>query len=356
MKDAPLCLNSFQQNALDVFRIMAALSVVIGHSFSYYQLTIFKNEQYFPYIQNIGVVVFFLLSGFLTTFSIARKNSTHKYTFKEFFIHKFFRINKEYIPGLIFIGIIDCFSIIINKDLYPYYSAFNIEQFIANAFMLQNMGPHAILSQYFIPFGSGRPLWTLSIEWWLYMLFGFIFLYVTNKRKLTFVPFCALVFIVFMISGHLVSGRGNGLGVVFALGILGYYSYQSIGYRCAKVIFPSTVALYIIYGFMVKNAYTKISFVILALMLISLLRIGLNTKYKGGRNKILAFISKSTFMLYLLHYSIIDLIFRSNAFNDLYVNFIMGIVISSTLSCFIYYVLIEKNVAGNFIDKMKTHI
>ena len=42
--------------------------------------------------------------------------------------------------------------------------------------MLQNMGPYGILGHYCIPFGSARILWTLFIEWWIYMLFGSMFL------------------------------------------------------------------------------------------------------------------------------------------------------------------------------------
>ncbi len=52
-------LNGTQQTILDLFRIVAAMFVLVGHSFSFYQTTIFKDQTYFPYIQNIGVVVFF---------------------------------------------------------------------------------------------------------------------------------------------------------------------------------------------------------------------------------------------------------------------------------------------------------
>lgn len=54
---------------------------------------------------------------------------------------------------------------------YGYLNFFNTRTFIGNLLMLQNF-PKFDLS--ITTFGSGRPLRTLSIEWWLYMSFGLI--------------------------------------------------------------------------------------------------------------------------------------------------------------------------------------
>lgn len=274
LKDNPPTLNGRQQTILDVFRITAALFVMVGHSFSFYGCTIFKDQTFFPYIQNIGVVIFFLLSGFLTAFSLSKNNKDHSYTFFDFFRHKSLRISKEYIPGLVIIAVIDAISIIVNGDRYSYYQAYNIKQFAGNALMLHNMGPYSFLGRLFIPFGSGRPLWTLAVEWWLYMLYGALFLSISNKRNISMPQVLVLGVIVFMSSDYIITGRGSGLGFVFALGVLGYYCYNLISQRTALITFVLAIVLYLVYGVMIKEAYTVYSFIILWLVVVSALGIG----------------------------------------------------------------------------------
>ncbi len=347
-----VALTGSQQTTLDVLRIFAAMIVLLGHSFSYYQMSVFKDQTYFPYIQNMGVVIFFLLSGFLLAYSIEMKNREHQYTFLLFFKHKAIRISKEYIPGLVFIAIIDAISIFVNKEAYIYYDWFNIKQFIGNVFMLQNMGPYAILGRWFIPFGSGRPLWTLSVEWWMYMLFGAIIIFVSNRVRISFPKLIVFGGILLMACEYLLAGRGNGLGFVFALGILCYYSYDLISKSTAIVVFILSCLAYIVYGLWMKDAYTMLSFILLWVIFCCAIKMGAGKGEKSKRNAVLAFISKSTFMLYLLHYSIIDLIYNANMNCSSYLKFFAGIIISLILSFGAYYCFGEKDVIGKLFKKI----
>ena len=123
-------LNGRQQTFLDLFRIFAAFSVMIGHSFSFYKLSAFRDQTYFPNIQDIGVVMLFMLSGFLSVYSLNAKNINHDYKFSNYLKHKTVRIMRELFPGLILIAIIDYVSIMINGAEYRYFDAYNIKQFI----------------------------------------------------------------------------------------------------------------------------------------------------------------------------------------------------------------------------------
>lgn len=349
-------LTGSQQTILDIFRIIAAMFVIVGHSFSFYEVTIFKDQTYFPYIQNIGVVMLFLLSGFLTTHSLSQKNIDHKYRFASFFRHKAVRIAKEYIPGLILIFIIDSISIWVNQEGYLYHDAFNAVQFIGNALMLHSMGAGCIWGRWFIPFGSGRPLWTLAVEWWIYMLYGALYLFLSNKRNLSFFEIIILTFFVFMVGDYLISGRGGGLGFVFLLGGLSYYFYDLISDSVAIVMFVISFLAYIGYGVVFRNAYTVYSFIILWMLFCSAIKIGgllvADNKYK--RNNLLAFASKSTFMLYIIHYSIIDLIFHLEINCNLYIKFIAGIIISTLLASNTYYVFGEKGAMLKVLKKLRS--
>lgn len=314
----------------------------------------FKDQTYFPYLQNIGVVIFFLLSGFLMALSLENKNQKHEYTFLMFFKHKTIRISREYIPGLILIACIDYISILINAQDYGYYKWFNIEHFIGNIFMLQSMGPYAIFSKVLITFGSGRPLWCLSVEWWFYMLFGAAYIYIANKKKLTLSKILVLGVSIFMSSGYLINGRGNGLGMVFTLGMLCYYSYYLIDNRKLSVmICLLSVMLYTVYGVVCKEAYTIYSFIILWIFLSASLRCTGGNTCALKRNKVLAFISKSTFMLYLIHYSIIDFIYTWQIDLSIYSKFYIGIIISLLCSFLAYYIFGEKRLLERIITKAR---
>ena len=345
-------LNGYEQTTLDIFRIAAALMVMVGHSLSFYKMKKFVNQEYFPCMQYIGVIIFILLSGFLTTYSLSIKTKAKDYSFKEFFIHKVIRISREYIPGLVVIAVVDYISIRINGDSYRYYNTYNIKQFVGNIFMLQGMGAYSAFGRYIEPFGSARPLWTIAVEWWLYMLYGALYIKLRNKEEITLPKLLLFLGIVFMVIDYFITGRGNGMGFVFALGILGYYCYKMISVRTARIVFILSCLLYVCYGIVKKEAYTVYSFVIIWLILCSALRMGKEKDY-STRNPFLAYLSKSTFMLYLIHYSIIDLIAHADCGLGIGIRFVAGIIASLGLSLLLYLVFGQIDVVGILIKKIK---
>lgn len=200
-------LDRRQRLFLDAFRITAAMMVLLGHSLGYYQYTIFKDETYFPYWQNIGVVMFFLLSGFLNTYSLERRNKDNQYSIKNFIKHKSIRFYREYIPGLICIVSIDAIFIQCNPKNYHYYSALNIKQFIGDLFFLNGSKIGDLLG--IIPLGSGRPLWTLAVEQWFCILFGIIFLTIINEKVINLKRIMLVLVLLLQSVSYLIGGRGG---------------------------------------------------------------------------------------------------------------------------------------------------
>ncbi len=203
-------MNYTQSLSLDALRIFAVQLVLVGHALSYF------NIFQFDAIQNSAVVLFFILSGIVISYSLFHKMEKDNYKFREFYIDRFSRIYTALIPSLIFIFIIDLIQIYyLQNENYRYYNALDIKTFIGNIFMLQDFPLIQILHKFEISsfgltsFASGRPLWTLAIEWWLYMSFGLIALHFTksfSKRHL-------LILAVFMIVPlfNSFTGRGNAL-------------------------------------------------------------------------------------------------------------------------------------------------
>ncbi len=92
---------------LDIFRIIAAWAVLIGHGFSFFTISVFKDQTYFPYIQNIGVNLLIMLCGFFIAHSLSCKLYENKLSFKDFLIEKACRIGLAFVPALILVAVID---------------------------------------------------------------------------------------------------------------------------------------------------------------------------------------------------------------------------------------------------------
>lgn len=335
-------LTSGQSAFLDYYRICAALFVLFGHSFSYYKLTLFKNQAHFPYVQNIAVIMFFLLSGFLTMCSLCQKNKSGDYKLMDFLKHKVKRVFMEYFPALLFVALIDCIAIWLNGDKYPYYGAFNFKTFVGNLLMLQGTLVNKIPGIEIIPFGSCRPIWTLSLEWWFYFVMAILFFMVANKKVMNFTGFLFFMATVGICSEYLIGGRGNGLGFVFGLGALAYFVYEKVDYRASVLMGGTSCALYIFYGLRVKEAYTVYSFILLWFIFVSFLRMTMKFNLKDT-SKYVSFFARSTFILYLIHYSIIDVIFRNSALGiGVRGKFVLGIGLSLLVSEVVYYLFGEK--------------
>lgn len=157
-------------------------------------------------MENIAVVVFFLLSGLLIPMSVAAKRQRGPYRFTNYLRVRFSRIYGVFLPALLLVLILDGLTIWLNPSAYRYYSAFNLKTFFTNLFMLQ----------YFpsVPFGSGRPFWSLPLWWWTYLGFGWL---VLGKPK-----FWA-VFALAIPLYSLFFGRGQGLVLVWLMGAIIYY-------------------------------------------------------------------------------------------------------------------------------------
>jgi len=170
--------------ALDALRAFASQAVVVGHGISFFGIWQSLQPPKFLYIQNLAVVVFFVLSGFLITYATLRKSTG--YRFREFFIDRFARIYSAYGVVLVLVWLIDRFAIYLDPAAYGYYDSLNWRTFVGNTFMLQDFPRgevHSLLllghddaQRVITSLGSARPFWTLAIEWWIYMGFGWIVL------------------------------------------------------------------------------------------------------------------------------------------------------------------------------------
>lgn len=163
---------------LEAIRGLASIYVVIYHLFL---IGVFITpysviNNFFRFGQE-AVILFFVLSGFVIKYS---QEKTSDKSFKTYFEKRFLRI---YIPLiLVFIANFLLFSWQEN-----YWQSINWGNLVGNIFMFQDVDglkPNVLVS----PFLGNSPLWSLSYEWWFYMIF-FILFKLNNKvsTKLVYV-------------------------------------------------------------------------------------------------------------------------------------------------------------------------
>lgn len=138
--------------------------VLIGHALSIFPL--WQDPR--AWLQQYGVVIFFLLSGFLISRTLHRRLSDPQSTFIDYAIDRLSRIYSGFLPALLAVVVIDYFATSGSSGVFPETVArYTAPLFFSNLFMLQ--APDISL-----PFGSAAPFWTVAIEFWIYIFVGLI--------------------------------------------------------------------------------------------------------------------------------------------------------------------------------------
>jgi peptidoglycan/LPS O-acetylase OafA/YrhL len=100
---------------LDLLRAVAAQMVCVGHAINFF---IGGWPSDLPYMQNVGVLLFFILSGFLITHTLVKRSERPDYRFTQFLIDRFARIYSGLIPALVLIIVVDWMVTYLTSDPY----------------------------------------------------------------------------------------------------------------------------------------------------------------------------------------------------------------------------------------------
>lgn len=166
--------------ALDVIRVLSIFAVVVGHYVGF--LDVYESSGMpFP-IQSYGVVTMFMLSGFLIMGSVHAKTSGFtdfsRYRFVDFLIDRGSRIFVVYWPVVIA-------TVVANNWFAANHGALvkssGVSNLAVNALMLQ-------LHPWLPPSVDARidtmaPSWALALEWWIYLLAGWILLVIVAQLR-----------------------------------------------------------------------------------------------------------------------------------------------------------------------------
>lgn len=290
--------------------------VVFGHITSWILLWPKTMPPYLPSLQCVGVVIFFILSGFLIPYStILKTKQDPNYSFKEFFIERFARIYTSLIPCLIFILIMDLIQIYFSNKPFGYSNAFDLKTFFGNLLMLEDAPP--FFQEYVLnvtSFGSGRPLWTLAIEWWIYFWFGYLFLKIYKNKSYSIIDLALMVIFSIVPYYNFVNGRGDGLMLPWLMGLVLLFCWPYFIQLSRKKIF--TFLIIGLLAVLMFRQYRRTFFeyvepyfvLLLTLSMALILAMFHDLKLKPKVISIIQRIADYSFTIYLIHYSIVDLL------------------------------------------------
>lgn len=319
---------------LDIIRIFAAQAVLVGHSLSFLQIFPHLQPPYAPYMQNIGVLIFFVLSGLLISYSVRSRLDNGEYLFVHFLVDRFSRIYSALVPCLTLVALFDLYQIYYLGS-YEYDKSFSVIKFFGSLLLVG-------------PFGSARPLWTLIIEWWLYMFYGWFVINAIQTRNWNVKRIAILIALSIIPVWNLVGGRGNGLTAVWYMGVLITFLLSSISLFQVRRRYAFMLSVFSIIMAMVRiqfldeshNAY-ELNFALLLAMALFFLIHGLkDSKIVLNHpqfRKCVTFLSDYSFTLYLLHYTVISVLVYWRGTISSYVLFIFSLIICNLFASLIAY-------------------
>jgi len=209
-----------QIDYLNLTRALAAQAVLVGHTTAYF----LAGHDYGGRWETSGVLVFFLLSGFLIALSVQQKRDRADYRFGHYLIDRFCRIYAGYLPALVLVAVVD--RLMRTLPTYPYAASSTPLQWVGNLVMLQEYPVFQILHRLGMPqqtwfieaFGSGRPFWTVAIEWWIYLFFGYLAFFVARRKRLTGSDLLILAAVGIVPVYNAMGGVGQCLSFVWMIG------------------------------------------------------------------------------------------------------------------------------------------
>jgi len=299
-------------SVLDLLRWGASQAVCVGHAIAFFGVGDQWRPPFFPYIQNVGVLVFFVLSGFLIAHALVKQASSPNGGLSVFVVERFARIYTALIPALLLIALSDGLLILIGKHEHPNY--FTTSAFLGTLGMFQNYsgpfrGALAVPS-----FGSAGHLWSLAVEWHIYMFAGGIFFMLTNRKWLPAL-LVALIFssVPMQFFGTFTDGlHGSGLSYLWMLGFCTYFVARTNACCVVpkKVLLATAGALILIWLLATKPAeeYAPALYPLIAAAFLMMTVFTQRTHAFSARPKARNFVRKLadySFSLYLVHYSLL---------------------------------------------------
>lgn len=296
---------------LDLVRFLAAFAVLLGHGISFFGVAKSLQPPSAVYMQNMGVLVFFVLSGFLIAFVLNRAQARGT-GMGDYLVDRFARIYSGFVPAMVLVGLLDWWMVSNGVHEHPQYATPTF--WLGNLAML-NGYPDMLIPVSVPNFGSAGQLWTLAVEFHLYIFIGALFF--LAARPSVGALLLAIAFASVPLS-YLSFARAPGAGIVW-LWLLGFATFYAARSRLARLpmvalVFATVVLTALAWRVAVPGReYDGKVYVLLAAAFVFLVLLTQKTHFFRGWPRVRACIkycADFSFTLYLVHYTVLYLTHR----------------------------------------------
>jgi peptidoglycan/LPS O-acetylase OafA/YrhL len=304
-------VGTVTSTALDLVRFLCSQGVLAGHLFYFLNMEAGSLTGLASYC----VLIFFVLSGFLISSSLYRNMSSDPtYSFGSYFRDRFFRIYPPFLASLVFVFALDLTGFLITSQ--PFSLTQYLFNFVINTLQLQEFPAATYINTHYMIeffrfhyFGTNLPLWTIGIEWWMYMFFGLTVFLITGKVKFRLMNVFILFFLMitpvyFMFR----AGRmAPGLTLYWFCGAL--ITSIATKFSLNKGIFPAFAGVLLLLtgltGFHSLGFTPSVIIFCAGLLILHADDYGRYYKVSNGVKRIAKFLAGYSYSLYLIHYPIL---------------------------------------------------
>ncbi|SDD62700.1 Peptidoglycan/LPS O-acetylase OafA/YrhL, contains acyltransferase and SGNH-hydrolase domains [Mucilaginibacter pineti] len=319
--------NISRSTFIHILRWSSAFLVIFNHlrSILFKDYGFIKNSnlftKFFYFITGLGhtsVIVFFVLSGYLIAGSIIKQVKNDTFDLKKYTLNRISRLYAVLFVALLLTVILDHTGIYFDHiGLYQnkirtatlgfsIKDRVSIQYFMSSLFMLQGI----VLP----PLGSNSPLWSLSCEFWYYILFpciGLSFLFVKNKSKFIFIPVLIFLAVVVMLPFSIVL-----YFIIWLVGLIPFYLTLNKAYYKFFLGFAFIIWLSLKKIIHLDNFYYDLILALIVAFWLSSFP-NFNQASTNFRLKLNEKLSSFSYSMYLVHFPIIMLVLTliKNSFN-----------------------------------------
>jgi len=216
---------------LDLCRFIAAVVVVLAHLI-HFDIATGDWIRWLPYNGRDAVILFFLLSGYVISYTCEQKQDN----LKTYVVARATRIYSVALPIILLTVAVDLIGIQFNPDNYT--GLYQYEKlYLYIPFHLGFLGEIWTISEQ--PF-TVPPYWSLGYEVWYYVLFAALYFYSGVKRVIVFS-------IIFLFVGY-------KLWLLFPLWLMGVWLYKNhhrwpLSELMANILFFGSLLGYLVFKF-----------------------------------------------------------------------------------------------------------
>jgi peptidoglycan/LPS O-acetylase OafA/YrhL len=285
---------------LDFLRALAAQVVCVGHALN------LANGTTITKAPDVGVLLFFLLSGFVIAYTLSTKSEADSYGLVSFGIERFSRIYSAFFPAIILIAAADYLMQYLGHPLPG--DPTNLRTLFGNLTMRQGLPSDWGVST----FGSAGQLTSVAVEFHIYFFVGAIFFLLKGRNVLL----CAIVAVLFstMPFGYFLNipGSDRSLFAMWLAGFAAYYVVRSIKLDGSQAIF-STVAFFGLIWYWAShrtdNDYDISNYPAFTLAFLALVIFTQSVRFlPDSASRVIRFAADYSFSLFLVHFTVVKIV------------------------------------------------